>query len=255
MSSEIVVGAAEGVLEAKMQLELPGGPRIIKCFAGSSLPDLQKALVAVGLMTTGHHLVKVGGPDAPRVQLAPDTALASLNRCKLQIVANASGAATAQVLGPAATAGAAASGSHGKSSPPPTMLHQTVGIDAAELEKRKLQIAEDYRKQEENARRILAAHDQEQKDRSLQKKMIQDKIIADNEKQRNALAAAGAPAHINIGDPSSGAAPSKIRIQTARGGVEVICYDNDATMGTLRMILVGKGLLAQDAPIIQATQQ
>jgi hypothetical protein len=254
MSSEIVVGSAEGVLEAKMQLELPGGPRVIKCFAGSSLPDVQKALAAAGLMAAGQHLVKVGGPDAPRAQLALDTPLASLNRCKLQIVANAP---TAAATDPTATGCAAVSvsHSHGKSSPPPPTLHQTVGIDAAELERRKLQIAVDQRKQEEDARRILAAHEQEQKDRALQKKMVQDKIIADNEKQRNALAAAGAPVQINIGDTSSGAAPSKIRIQTARGGVEVICYDNDATMGTLRAILVGKGLCAQDAPIIQAMQQ
>jgi hypothetical protein len=249
MSSEIVVGPADGVLEAKMQLELPGGPRIIKCFAGCSLSDIHNALVAIGLMTAGQQLAKGGGPVSP---IPSGTPVASLNRCKLQIVANSTGGGASAAV--QMNIGAAVS--HGRFSPPPE-LNQHVGIDAAELEKRKLQMVADMKKREDDAKRILAAHEQEQRDRALEKKMIQDKIIADEQKKRNAVDAAGAPLdRIVIGDPSSGAAVvAKIRVQTKGGGVEVTCYDADCTMGTLRAILVGKGLCAQDAPIIQAMQQ
>ena len=121
MSSEIVVGPADGVLEAKMQLELPGGPRIIKCFAGCSLPDIHNALVAIGVMTAGQQLAKGGGPVSP---IPSDTPVASLNRCKLQIVGNSTGgvAATASGSAVAMTVGAATPSS------PASALSQTVGI-------------------------------------------------------------------------------------------------------------------------------
>ena len=171
MSSEIVVGSSDGILEAKMQLELPSGPRIIKCFAGTSLLDVQNALVTTGLMTAGQKLVKGGGPAAP---LSPDTPIASLNRCKLQIVADVP-AAIADPSVPAAASTAGVELPPGRSSPPPG-LNKHVGIDAAELEKRKLHMVAEMKKREDEAKRILAAHEQEQKDRALEKKMIQDKI-------------------------------------------------------------------------------
>ena len=58
-----------------------------------------------------------------------------------------------------------------------------------------------------------------------------------------------------LGVCSPGAAPSKVRIRTATGGLEVICYDEAATLGTLRAVLVSRGLCTQDAPIILAMQQ
>jgi hypothetical protein len=257
MASDIVVGSADGVLEAKMQLDLPSGPRIIKCFAGSSLVDVQNALASCGLLTADQTLVKGGGPVAP---LSLDTPVASLNRCKLQIIcrAPAAAAAAAAAAPPSAAvaSSAAAVASIGRHSPPPE-LNKHVGIDAAELEKRKAQMVVDMKRREDDAKRILAAHEQEQKDRALEKKMIQDKIIADEQKKRNAVEAAGAPLdRIIIGDTAAGSAIlAKIRVQTQGGGVEVTCYDADATMGTLRAILVGKGLCSQGAPIIQAMQQ
>lgn len=252
MASDIVVGSSDGVLEAKMQLELPSGPRIIKCFAGSSLLDVQNALAASGLMTAGQTLVKGGGPVSP---LSLETPVASLNRCKLQVVSNVPAAAAA-ASGPAATSSAGAVASQGRHSPPPE-LNKHVGIDAAELEKRKIQMVADMKKREDDAKRILAAHEQEQKDRALEKKMIQDKIIADEQKKRNAVETAGAPLdRIVIGDTAAGAAVvAKIRVQTQGGGIEVMCYDADATMATLRAVMVGKGLCSQTAPIIQAMQQ
>jgi hypothetical protein len=252
MSSEIVVGSSDGILEAKMQLELPSGPRIIKCFAGTSLLDVQNALVTASLMTAGQKLVKGGGPVAP---LSPDTPIGSLNRCKLKIVDDVPEAAAAPSVPAASSAGVG----HGRSSPPPDKgflgLNQHVGIDAAELEKRKLQMVADMKKREDEAKRILAAHEQEQKDRALEKKMIQDKIIADEQKKRSAVETAHAPLdRIIIGDTSA-ALVAKIRVQTQGGGIEVSCYDADATMGTLRMIMVGKGMCTQDTPFIQAMQQ
>jgi hypothetical protein len=252
MSNDIVVGASDGVLEAKMQLDLPSGPRIIKCFAGASLLDVQNALITSGLMSAGQSLVKGGVPVSP---ISADAPIASLNRCKLQIVADVPGI-TAAPSGPTATSSACASAVQGRHSPPPE-LNKHVGIDAAELEKRKVQMVAEMKKREDDAKRILAAHEQEQKDRALEKKMIQDKIIADEQKKRNAVETAGAPLdRIVIGDGAAGAAVvAKIRVQTQGGGIEVMSYDAAATMGTLRAIMVGKGLCSQSAPIIQAMQQ
>jgi hypothetical protein len=251
MSSEILVGPPDAALEAKMQLELPGGARIIKCFGGSSVADIQSALSAIGVMTAAQQLAKVGSPESI---LTPDTAVASLNRCKLRIITSAAGS-VAPATPVTATPAAAVALSNRGSSPPPA-LNPHVGIDSAELEQRKRQMVADMKKKEDDARRILLAHEQEQKDRALEKKMIQDKIIADEQKKRNALAEAGAPDRIIIGDSSSGGeVVAKIRVQTKCGGVEVTCFDNEAILGTLRAILVGKGLCSQDSPIIQAMQQ
>ena len=253
MSSDIVVGAADAVLEAKMQLELPSGPRIIKCFAGSSMLDVQNALVAIGLMTAGQQLAK-GGPGGPASVLTLDMPIASLNRCKLHIVANAPGDTAVAASGLAVGVTGAAARSHGKSSPPPE-LNPHVGINAEELEQRQLQMVADMKKREAETKRILAAHEQEQKDRALEKKMKQDKIIADEQKKRHAVELAGAPQdRIIIGNASAGAVVARIRVQTKSGGVEVFCHDADATFATLRVMLVSKNLCSQGDPIVQAMQ-
>ena len=252
MSSDIVVGAADGVLEAKVQLELPGGPRIIKCYVGSSLLDVHNALVAIGTMSANQYLAKVV-PGGPASILTMDVPVASLNRCKLQILSSAPVAAAAPNPEVAVVGGGASS--HGKSSPPPE-LNPHVGINAAELEKRQLQMVADMKKREDEQKRILAAHEQEQKDRALEKKMKQDKIIADEQKKRNAVELAGAAQdRITIGSATSGAVVAKIKVQTKSGGVEVFCYDADATFGILRMMMVSKNLCSQDTPIVQSMQQ
>ena len=254
-SSDIVIGIGRGagVLEAKMQLELPQGSRSIKCYAGCSLRDLQSALSDFNLMSVpGQQLVKVG---VPHVQLPLDTPLASLNRSRLHIIACPSAAngadlaaTTQQKSAPSVPAETA------RSCAPPT-LNESVGIDAAELERRKMHIAAEQRKREEDRKRILAAHDQEQKDKSLQKQMALDKLIADNAKARLAASSHVAGSQITLGVCSPGAMPSKVRIGTAKGGIEVICYDETATLGTLRAILVSRGLCTQEAPIILTMQQ
>ena len=134
-------------------------------------------------------------------------------------------------------------------------MNDSVGIDAAELERRRLELAEEKRNQAEQRKRHLAAHEQERKDTALQKQMALDKLIADNAKARNAASSQGAGRQITLGESNSGAKVSKIRIGTAKGGVEVTCYDDGATLGTLRAVLVSRGLCDQDAPIILSVQQ
>jgi hypothetical protein len=253
MSSDVVVGPADGVLEARMQLDLPSGPRLIKCFAGSSLLDVKNVLVASGTMSANQHLAKVEPPGCPASILTLEVPVASLNRCKLQIVSSAPVAAAAS--NPEVAVGVGGTSSRGKSSPPPE-LNPHVGINAAELEKRRLQMVADLQKKEDEQKRILAAHEQEQKDRALEKQMKQAKIAADEQKKRNATELSGAPQdRITIGSSSAGAVVARIKVQTKSGAVEVYCYDADATFGILRMMLVSKNLCSQDAPIVQAMQQ
>jgi hypothetical protein len=90
---DIIVGSGKGLLEAKMQLELPAGSRNIKCYAGCSLLHLQSALVGANLMSAlGQQLVKA---SAHHVQLPLDTPLASLNRSKLHVIECQSAASSA----------------------------------------------------------------------------------------------------------------------------------------------------------------
>jgi hypothetical protein len=344
MTSEIVVGSAEGALMSKFELELPGGSVIVKCHAGSSMQDAQKALCAASMMFADQCLSKAADARMSSAALPSDTPLTSLNRCKLQIVAivpaspavaesgktggsQASCAelksykirirkfdqsvvmsgslpadATLQSLADEiARLGHASAGAFSMLLPPyqdhPPTVHEpknfcaaslescgvfgsqmvvalqkvgisevgategkgkqlnwTVGIDAAEFERRKLQIAEDLRKKDDAAKRILAVHEQEHRDRALEKQMIQDKIVADNARRLGAVRAEGAPTSITIGAPSV-ATTSIFRIGTSKGGVEVTCFDNDALMGAVRAILVSKGLCDQDDPIIHAMSQ
>jgi len=257
---DIVIGSDCGVLQAKMQLVLPQGSRLIKCYAACSLRDLHSALVLAELMNPGQHLVKVGSCDA----LTPETPLASLNRSRLQIITRTpaavggDGPASDQQSLPAVTVAesspAVTVASAARSSILPT-LNDSVGIDAAELERRRLELAEEKRNQAEQRKRHLAAHEQERKDTALQKQMALDKLIADNAKARNAASSQGAGRQITLGESNSGAKVSKIRIGTAKGGVEVTCYDDGATLGTLRAVLVSRGLCDQDAPIILSVQQ
>ena len=59
-----------------------------------------------------------------------------------------------------------------------------------------------------------------------------------------------AGSQIILGVSGTGAEPSKVRIGTAQGSIEVICHDEDATLGSLRAVLVSRGLCTQGAPII-----
>ena len=59
-----------------------------------------------------------------------------------------------------------------------------------------------------------------------------------------------AGSQIILGVSGTGAEPSKVRIGTAQGSIEVICHDQDATLGSLRAVLVSRGLCTQGAPII-----
>jgi hypothetical protein len=254
MSSDIVVGPAGGVLEARMQLDLPGQkPRLIKCLAGSSLLDVKNALVAIGTMSANQHLAKVEPPGCPASILTLDVPVASLNRFTLQIASSAPVAAAASH--PEVAVGGGGASSHGKSSPPPE-LNPHVGINAAELEKRRLQMIADMQKKEDEQKRILIAAEQEQKDRALEKQMKQAKIAADEQKKRNAMELSGAPQdRITLGSASTGALVARIKVQTKSGAVEVHCYDADATFGILRMMLVNKNLCSEDTPIVQAMEQ
>jgi hypothetical protein len=254
--SDIVIGSDCGILQAKMQLVGPEGSRLIKCFAACSLRDLHSVLVDAELMNPGQYLAKVGSCDA----LTPETPLASLNRSRLQIITHTpfAGAASDQQSSPAVTVAAAARSSilpmlNDSVGITPT-LNDSVGIDAVELERRRLELAEDQRNQAEQRKRNLAAHEQERKDAALQKQMSFDKLIADNAKARNAASSQGAGMQITLGESNS-AKFSKIRIGTAKGGVEVTSYDDGATLGTLRAVLVSRGLCDQDAPIILSVQQ
>lgn len=55
---------------------------------------------------------------------------------------------------------------------------------------------------------------------------------------------------IILGESSAGVEPSKVRIGTAQGCIEVICHDEHATLGILRAILVSRGVCTEEAPII-----
>ena len=59
-----------------------------------------------------------------------------------------------------------------------------------------------------------------------------------------------AGSQIILGVSGTGAEPSKVRIGTAQGSIEVLCHDEDATVGSLRAVLVSRGLCTQEAPII-----
>ena len=265
---DIIVGSGEGLLEAKMQLELPEGCRNIKCYAGCSLLHLQSALVGANLMTAhGQQLVKA---CARHVQLPLDTPLASLNRSKLLVIERTSAAGSVdraalsqQISAPSVTADTASFvtaetasfvTAENVRSRLPLVLNESVGINAEELERRQVFIAAEQHKKEEERKRILAAHDQEQKDNALHKQMALDKLIADNNKAKLAASPQSSGCQITLGSSSSGSAPSKVKIGTAQGGIEVVSYDDAATLGTLRAVLVGRGLCAQEAPIVLAIQ-
>jgi hypothetical protein len=249
MSSEIVVGPVGPVAEAIMQLVLPSGARCIKCFPGTSLVDVQNALVAAGVMATGQQLA-ICQPGAP-VSLTLDVPIASLNRKKLQILANAPASAATDASDPAvATVAATAARPHGKSSPPPN-LNPHVGIDAAEYQQRQIQMVADQQKREAETARIIAAAQQQAKDKREEIQMREAKIAADEQKKRAAQAGAAAP-RIVIGTATD-AVVAKIKIQVKNGAVEVWCHDAEATFATLRFLMESKMFCSKDDLIVHAT--